>query len=69
MDGTHHNNYGSYELAKCMIKGIKDTILDLAKFLVNDVPDFDPSHPDSPEFHLPASPDHDSTKPLGDYGS
>ena len=22
-DGTHHNNYGSYELAKCIVEGIK----------------------------------------------
>jgi lysophospholipase L1-like esterase len=66
VDGTHHNNYGSYELAKCVVKGIKDAKLDLAKFLVSDVPDFDPSHPDAlSEFHLPASPKRDPTKPLG----
>jgi lysophospholipase L1-like esterase len=66
-DGTHHNNYGSYELAKCIINGIKENHLDLAKFILDDVPNFDPKHPDSPEsFTMPASPAHDATKPLGD---
>jgi lysophospholipase L1-like esterase len=56
-DNTHHNNYGSYELAKCIVEGIKTNTLDLASFLVDDVPAFDPSHPDPlEEFKLPASP-------------
>lgn len=65
-DGTHHNNYGSYELAKCVVEGIKANQLPLAKFLVDDVPAFDPAHPDSVEkFHMPESPQHDTTKPDG----
>ena len=24
-DTTHHHNYGSYELAKCIVQGIKDS--------------------------------------------
>ena len=31
-DGTHHNNYGSYELAKCIVEGIKQNKLGLAKY-------------------------------------
>ena len=45
-DGTHHNAYGSYELAKCVVKGIRDARLDLARFIADDVPTFDPAHPD-----------------------
>ena len=56
-DGTHHNNYGSYELAKCVVEGIKRADLDLAKSLVDDVPAFKPSQPDAfAEFYMPPSP-------------
>ena len=48
-DGTHHSAYGAYELAKCVVEGIKANKLDLAKYLVDDVPPFDPAHPDPPE--------------------
>lgn len=65
-DGTHHNNYGSYELAKCIVAGIKAAKLPLARYLLNDTEPFDPAHPDPPEgFNLPASPSVTSTKPLG----
>jgi hypothetical protein len=47
-DGTHHNEYGSYELAKCIVEGIKSSKLGITKFLVKDVPPFDPAHPDPP---------------------
>lgn len=43
-DGTHHNNYGSYELAKCVVEGLKHT--GLAKFIVKDFGTFDPGKPD-----------------------
>jgi lysophospholipase L1-like esterase len=48
-DGTHHNNYGSYELAKCIVEAIRSAKLSLAQYLVNDVPAFDPSRPDPVE--------------------
>jgi len=65
-DNTHHNNYGSYELAKCIVEGIKLNRLGIAKFLLNDVPRFDPSHPDSFEsVKIPASPAIANVKPLG----
>jgi lysophospholipase L1-like esterase len=65
-DGTHHNNYGSYELAKCIVAGIKSAKLGISKYLLNDTAPFDPAHPDSPEgFNLPASPAITNTKPLG----
>jgi lysophospholipase L1-like esterase len=66
-DGTHHNNYGSYELAKCVIEGIKQNKLPLAKSIVGDFDGFDPTHPDKVEtFQMPASPAGSSAKPLGD---
>jgi lysophospholipase L1-like esterase len=65
-DGTHHNNYGSYELAKCVIEGIKKDGLPLAKSISDDFKDFDPAHPDSVgDFTMPASPVSSTVKPLG----
>jgi lysophospholipase L1-like esterase len=65
-DGTHHNNYGSYELAKCVIEGIKQTQLPLAKSIADDFGDFDPATPDPPgTFEMPASPNVSTVKPLG----
>jgi len=65
-DGTHHNNYGSYELAKCVVHGIKQSKLPLAKHIVKDLGDFDPAKPDPfAAFEIPASPMVSSTKPLG----
>lgn len=66
VDNTHHNNYGSYELAKCVVQGIKQNRLDLAKFLVVDVPEFDPSRPDPfDQFKVPASPQSSTIAPDG----
>src|SRR5262245_38399330 len=65
-DGTHHNNYGSYELARCVVEGIKANKLDIAKFLANDVKAFDPGRPDPLEyFKIPASPLRSEVKPPG----
>lgn len=65
-DGTHHNNYGSYELARCVVEGIRTTAPALAKFLAVDANQFDPAHPDDPgQFKLPASLAVDNKKPDG----
>jgi lysophospholipase L1-like esterase len=65
-DGTHHNNYGSYELAKCVVEGIKQANLPLAKSIVDDFGDFDPVKPDAvATFEMPASPNISTVKPLG----
>jgi lysophospholipase L1-like esterase len=65
-DGTHHNNYGSYELAKCVVEVIRQSKLGLAKFLVKETVPFDPSRPDGLEtFVLPPSPVRTTVKPLG----
>jgi lysophospholipase L1-like esterase len=66
VDGTHHDSYGSYELAQCIVDGIQQNHLPLAKYLVNDFKKFDPAHPDPVDtFYLPASPRHSTIKPLG----
>ncbi|MBV9125730.1 MAG: rhamnogalacturonan acetylesterase [Planctomycetes bacterium] len=65
-DRTHHSAYGAYELARCIVEGIKQNKLDLTKYLADDVPPFDPSHPDSPaDFQVPVSPGVASAAPLG----
>ncbi len=66
VDGTHHNNYGSYELAKCVVAGIKQSRLPLAKSIVADFGDFNPAQPDDvATFELPASSTVSKEKPLG----
>jgi lysophospholipase L1-like esterase len=65
-DGTHHNNYGAYELARCVVEGIKANNLGIARFLAKDVTAFDPNRPDPPEnFKIPASPSLSEVKPSG----
>jgi lysophospholipase L1-like esterase len=46
---THHSDYGSYEIAKCVVQGIIDAKLDLAEHLVPEWKAFDPTKPDSEE--------------------
>lgn len=65
-DGTHHNNYGSYQLARCVVEGLRTATPDLAKFLADDLPPFDPAQPPPPEsFKLPASPNRTTAAPDG----
>jgi lysophospholipase L1-like esterase len=45
-DNTHTNIFGAYEYAKCVRVGITANIPDLAKYLLTDVPAFDPTKPD-----------------------
>jgi len=56
-DDTHFNKYGAFELARCVVHGIREARLPLRKFLTKDIPDFDPSKPDpQATFDLPATP-------------
>ncbi len=65
-DPTHHDNYGAYELAKCVIQGIRDARLPLASFIADDFAGFDPSRPDPPEtFALPPSLAHQAAELRG----
>jgi lysophospholipase L1-like esterase len=65
-DTTHHNNYGSYELAKCIVQGIRDGKPGLEKYLAEDVAAFDPAHPDPlATFAIPAEPRVTVQRPYG----
>jgi lysophospholipase L1-like esterase len=56
-DPTHHDNYGAYELARCVIQAIRDAHLPLTRFIADDVRPFDPAHPDAIDtFDVPPSP-------------
>lgn len=65
-DGTHHNNFGSYEIAKCVVEGVRKSKLPLATMLADDVKPFDPSTPDAvADFKYAISPMKNMTKPDG----
>ncbi len=66
-DNTHHSVYGGYELARCVVEGIKARVPALATHLATDVDAFDPMKPDSPEaVIIPMSPRAAATeKPAG----
>jgi hypothetical protein len=45
-DDTHFSSYGAYEIARCVVEGIRSGVPDLAALLADDVEPFDPEHPD-----------------------
>ena len=56
-DDTHFTPYGAYEVARCIVEGIKAAMPDLKKHLADDVKPFDPAKPDSfASVNLPTSP-------------
>jgi lysophospholipase L1-like esterase len=56
-DDTHFNKYGAYELARCVVHGIREAKLPVRKWLRKDVPEFNPAQPDAERtFDLPATP-------------
>lgn len=66
-DGTHHNAYGSYLLAKCITQAIKSGLPDLARHVSTEFESFDPTSPEAPSaLSVPASPGRPGEKPLGD---
>ncbi len=65
-DNTHFNAYGAYELAKCIVKGIKESNLPIKEYLKKDLTAIDPAHPDNVnEWSLPMSSFLSSKKPDG----
>jgi lysophospholipase L1-like esterase len=65
-DNTHFNTYGAYELAKCIITGIRNQNLPLAKLIKKEVLVFDPAKPLAFEnFYWPMSSFVTATKPDG----
>jgi lysophospholipase L1-like esterase len=66
LDNTHHSPYGSYELAKLVVLGLRQAGLPAARFIVDDFR-FDPAHPDPvASFAVPPSPQVTFERPLGD---
>ena len=67
VDNTHHNNYGSYELARMIVLGLQQNKLGVAAFVSADAGVFDPAHPDPvASFAVPVSPNFTQQRPLGD---
>ena len=66
-DGTHHSPFGAYELARCVIEGIRKSKLELASHIAGDAGEFDPAKPDSAaDFKVPPSRGSAKLRPLGD---
>ena len=67
VDGTHQDDYGAYELAKCVVQGLLDAQVPFAAGqVVADWRPFDPAHPDPmAEFKLPPDPQLDPARPGG----
>jgi lysophospholipase L1-like esterase len=65
-DNTHFRPFGAYQIARLIIKGIRDSQLGLAKFVRETEPVFDPAKPDAfASFYWPESPSAASVKPDG----
>ena len=59
-DGTHHSDYGAYELAKCVVQGVIDQKLPIAQYVESDWKTFDPAKPDAVAgFKMPVDPQWD----------
>jgi lysophospholipase L1-like esterase len=66
VDGTHHGNFGSYQIARCVVEGLRSEVPELARHLAADAKPFNPAKPDDPDaFAMPASPMRDPAKPDG----
>ena len=65
-DNTHFNPYGAYQIAKCVVEGIKLLNLPLAKHISTDYQSYSPAKPDAVEsFHWVPSKFAEIEKPDG----
>jgi lysophospholipase L1-like esterase len=65
-DNTHFNPFGAYEIARCVVEGIKTAKLGLVKYLRPEVAPFNPAQPDAlAQWRWPESPRSTVTKPDG----
>ena len=65
-DNTHFNPYGAYEVAKCVVMGMKQLGLPIVKYLRSDWQDFNPAQPDEwSKFIWAPSPMKENAKPDG----
>ncbi len=63
-DDTHFNSYGAYEMAQCVVLGIRQSVPALAAQLRKPLPTFNPAHPDDPAaVALPPTPFVNLAKP------
>ncbi|WP_294552718.1 rhamnogalacturonan acetylesterase [uncultured Bacteroides sp.] len=64
-DNTHFNPYGAYQIAKCVIEGMKKATPELVKYLKTDI-SYDPAKPDDiASFHWCPAPFCEMEKPDG----
>jgi lysophospholipase L1-like esterase len=69
IEATHHDDFGSYEMAKCVVEGIRANRVAVAKYLVGDTPPLDPAHPDPiAGFDVPPDPKSTTETPYGAGG-
>lgn len=65
-DNTHFNPFGAYEVAKCVVMGMKQLNLPIVQYLRPEWKDFDPSQPDNwQEFRWAPSRIVENMKPDG----
>lgn len=65
-DNTHFSTYGAYELARCVVTGIKQNVPALAKNLKRNLSAYNPAQPgEVTKFNLPASSFIGAVKPDG----
>lgn len=65
-DNTHFNTFGAYEVAKCVVMGMKELQLPIVEYLRDDWHDFDPAQPDDwQSFKWAPAPMTEATKPDG----
>jgi hypothetical protein len=65
-DDTHFNPYGAYQLAKCVVIGLRAEVPALAQYIAPHFKPFDPMHPDqATDWQWPASPARVSARPDG----
>jgi len=65
-DNTHFNTYGAFEIARCVLEGIRQHVPALRPYMKKTVPTFNPAQPDAiSSWNWPESPRADITKPDG----
>ncbi|MFI1773412.1 rhamnogalacturonan acetylesterase [Thalassobellus citreus] len=65
-DNTHFNSFGANEIAKCVIQGIRDLDLEIAKYIKENTPSYNPNNPDNlTDWTVPMSLRFENTKPDG----
>lgn len=66
-DNTHFNPYGAYQIAKCVIQGLREQNIGFTRYLRPEFPtDYSPAHPDDVDaFHWNDSKHVDLVKPDG----